>query len=333
MAKKVRKTEQSRFGIGEWYGHLVSDLDAQRLQEFGEIGSARFANLPCPFRIDADPAAECKKKGGVCTIRRHVKDELGTISLEGPLVTLCPSRFWAGNQIFGWIGDAVLGTKFPTLVKEVQFLTSLTDDDNEETGDSVGRIDTILVDPADPSRWCALEIQAVYFSGPKMSNHLAQYKDAVTAPVFPDGTRRPDYRSSGPKRLMPQLQIKVPTLRRWGKKMAVVVDTPFFSSLGPMVEVAHLSNSDIVWFVIRHSPEDGTVTLERTVYTTLESSVEALTAGVPLSLAAFEAEIGLFLNGRNARARSKVIRLNAPEPSPDGGSHLLGGAELPDSEN
>lgn len=329
MAKKSRSMEQSRYGIGEWYGNLIPKIGSEQLQEFGQIGSGKFANVPCPFRLDADPAAECKKKGGVCTLRRHVKQADGGVELEGPLVTLCPSRFWSGNKIFGWIGEAILGTTLPILVKEVQFLTSLTDDEQAEEGEAVGRIDTILVDPADPSRWCAMEIQAVYFSGPKMGSHLAQYSKAVEAPVFPDKVRRPDFRSSGPKRLMPQLQTKVPTLRRWGKKMTVVVDKPFFDSLGTMVEVPHLSNCDIAWFVVDYSTIDGSILLVRTVYTTLESSVDALTAGVPLSLQAFEAEVGRFLNGKDKRSKSKVVRLAAPAPSPDGGSEIAGGAELP----
>lgn len=329
MAKAPKATEQIRYGIGEWYGHLIPNLSSEQLQTFGDIGSGKFADVPCPFRLDADPAAECKKKGGVCTLRRHIRDADGNVTLDGPLVTLCPSRFWSGNEVFGWIGEAILGTTSPTLVKEVQFLTSLTGEEEEEGGDAVGRIDTILVDPADPSRWCAMEIQAVYFSGPAMGTHLAQYSEPVDAPVFPDKVRRPDYRSSGPKRLMPQLQIKVPTLRRWGKKMAVVVDKPFFNSLGAMTKVPHLSNCDIAWFVIDYSTEDGSISLEQTVFTTLESSVDALTAGVPLSLEEFEAEMDRFLNGKDKRAKSKVIRLDAPAPSPDGGSDLEGGAELP----
>ena len=51
--------------------------------------------------------------------------------------------------------------------------------------------------------------------------------------IFPAGRRRPDYRGGAPKRLMPQLQIKVPTLRRC-RKMAVVVDRAFFDSVGEM---------------------------------------------------------------------------------------------------
>ena len=74
---------------------------------------------------------------------------------------------------------------------------------------------------------------------------------------FPTQVRRPDYRSSGPKRLMPQLQIKVPSLRRWGKKMAVLVDQSFYEALGRMDDVGHVSNCDIAWFIVRYDEIAG----------------------------------------------------------------------------
>ena len=53
-------------------------------------------------------------------------------------------------------------------------------------------------------------MQAVYFSGKSMENDFVQMR-TWTGPglLFPQVQRRPDFRSSGPKRLMPQLQIKV----------------------------------------------------------------------------------------------------------------------------
>src|SRR5204863_1798236 len=116
-----------------------------------------------------------------------------------------------------------------------------------------GRIDNVLVHTTrDPMHWCALEIQAVYFSGAAMGREfkLVQTFTGEGLP-FPAANRRPDYRSSGPKRLMPQLQTKVPSLRRWGKKMAVVVDEAFFRALGPMDHVPDISNCDIAWFIAK----------------------------------------------------------------------------------
>jgi len=71
---------------------------------------------------------------------------------------------------------------------------------------------------------------------------------------YPAGQRRPDWRSSGPQRLLPQLQTKVPTISRWGKKMAVIIDRLFFDQLTGLDRQNHLSNSEIVWFVMDHEP-------------------------------------------------------------------------------
>jgi hypothetical protein len=94
---------------------------------------------------------------------------------------------------------------------------------------------------------------------------------------------------------MPQLQIKVPTLRRWGKKMAVVVDRPFFDSIGEMDRVADISNADIAWFIVGFE-NAGHGELKRLIrdevrFTTLERSVEGLTGGKPVTLPVFERRI------------------------------------------
>ena len=93
---------------------------------------------------------------------------------------------------------------------------------------------------------------------------------------------------------MPQLQIKVPTISRWGKKMAVVIDRAFWESLGDMREAKDLSNCEIVWFVVSFAPStDGRFALRRheTHFTTLVNAVEGLTGGTPMSLERFEKHI------------------------------------------
>jgi hypothetical protein len=187
-------------------------------------------------------------------------------------------------------------------VGEVGFLKSESvselsepDSSTEADGDDVGRIDSVLMHPdLERFSWCAVELQAVYFSGPGMTE---EFKQALTFEgegiPFPTRVRRPDYRSSGPKRLMPQLQIKVPTLRRWGKKMAVVVDEAFFSALGRMDDVSEPSNADIAWFIVKFVEEGAHARLvpDRVQFTTLERAVEGLTAGRPVSLPEFERRI------------------------------------------
>ena len=125
---------------------------------------------------------------------------------------------------------------------------------------------------------------------------------------FPALMRRPDYRSSGPKRLMPQLQTKVPTLRRWGKKMAVVVDRSFFNALGKMEDVRDISNCDIAWFIVSFDESTDPIKLvrESVCFTTLERAVEGLTGGVPVTLDEFEKRI----KEKAARLSSQV----APKP-------------------
>ncbi len=194
--------------------------------------------------------------------------------------------------MYRWVGEVVLGNPSPQIVKEVGFLES---PGGQGEGDEVSQIDRVLVTPGtQPLAWCALEVQAVYFSGAAMTKEWPGIAGHVGPGIpFPTGRRRPDYRSSGPKRLMPQLQIKVPSLRRWGKKMAVIVDESFWNALGRMDEVPDVSNCDIAWFVVGYDEDVEHVRLiARTAHlTTLERSVEGLTAGVPVSLRAFEERI------------------------------------------
>jgi hypothetical protein len=94
---------------------------------------------------------------------------------------------------------------------------------------------------------------------------------------------------------MPQLQIKVPTLRRWGRKMAVVVDRAFFDSVGEMDNVTDISNADIAWFIVRFEDVPGSkssrLVRDEVRYTTLERSVDGLTGGKPVPKSVFEERI------------------------------------------
>lgn len=219
-------------------------------------------------------------------------------------MTTCPSRFSEEGMIYAWIGEEVLGDASPAVVNEVGFLErkkGATSELADEIAREVGRIDNVLVLPdREPLVWCALEIQAVYFSGSAMSHEYRAILNHEEESVpFPAKHRRPDFRSSGPKRLMPQLQIKVPTLRRWGKKMAVVVDESFFGALGEMTAVTHISNADIAWFVVKYDESSGEARLQPAFVhlTTLEHAVEGLTAGRPVSLDVFESRIREKLGG------------------------------------
>lgn len=287
------KKEVTRYGIGEIYGFDLSRLPASRIRK---LTSAHHTKMLCPFKPQEPGGrqSKCSKRGGACSLRQYVKGQSGNIQPLGLPVTTCPQRFLERNVIFEWVGETLLGTKAPVVVSELPFLMS--DDETGEIGDPVGMIDRVLVNPAGPTlTWCALEMQAVYFSGKSMENDFrVMRKWTATGLPFPQAHRRPDVRSSGPKRLMPQLQIKVPTISRWGKKMAVVVDKAFWESLSTMREMRDVSNSEIAWFVVSYVPSgEGRFTLQRHAvhFTTLGHAVEGLTGGTPLPLAKFESEI------------------------------------------
>lgn len=222
------------------------------------------------------------------------------------------NRISLGRQV-------ILGDNNPKLVGEVGFLEASPTTDSRG-GDDVGRIDMVLVSnkpvPGAPMEWCALEVQAVYFSGDAMRGEFKALADeSIGWVVFPAGRRRPDYRSSGPKRLMPQLQIKVPTLRRWGRKMAVVVDRAFFDSIGEMDHVSDISNADIAWFIVRFEEQPGSkysrIVRDEVRYTTLERSVEGLTGGKPVSRPVFEGRISEKM--RDAPSMEQAEKTGLPE--------------------
>jgi hypothetical protein len=289
-ASKQRQT----YSIGEWYGRLFTSLTPNERRRYAELQAkpkSEREKIECPFRSTPEEPVVCSKDGGVCSLRKYAETDSGIVvpgGLEGALCTTCPSRFREGEVVFRWIGETLLGCSEPIVLGEIGFLQGTQ-------GKSVGRIDSILVDPQlDPLEWCALEMQAVYFSGKTMSVEYQHLRESTATEMeFPSGNRHPDFRSSGPKRLMPQLQIKVPTLRRWGKKMAVVVDEAFFDALGDMQRVHHISNGDIVWFVVGYDDGDtqAKIAPREYVVTTLEDSVTGLTAGEAVSKEEFEIEI------------------------------------------
>ncbi len=279
-----------KFGIGEWYGRNFLQLTSEERGEFSRISEGLHKTMVCPFRSRPGAEKPCSKSGGVCSIRQYEELDGNSALVEGQdgsLRATCPNRFQEQKTIYDWVAREVLNSSQYRAIGEVGFLKS------EKGNREVGRIDSVLLLPGTtPLQWCALEIQAVYFSGKKMSLEFEAITRASGAPVFPTISRRPDYRSSSAKRLMPQLQTKVPTLRRWGKKMAIVVDSGFFESLGKMDDVS-ISNGDLAWFVVNFEDTMGDAVLKPAFvrFTTLEKAVEGLTAGSALTLPEFEARI------------------------------------------
>jgi Restriction endonuclease NotI len=202
----------TRYGAAELYGFDLASLIPERVRQFS---SANHKEIPCPFKKAevGKPQPPCGKKGGVCSLRQYEQDKDGKVSSSGVPATTCPQRFLESNLIFEWVGEMLLGTKMPVVISELPFLMGEGATSGEE-GDAVGMIDKVLVNATgDSLKWCALEMQAVYFSGKSMENDFSVMRSWQGPGIpFPKVQRRSDFRSSGPKRLMPQLQIKVPMI-------------------------------------------------------------------------------------------------------------------------
>ena len=278
-----------RYGIGEWFGAPFLSLEPGQRTEFAHHAQRRVsAETPrCPFQ---DNAPNCSKKGGVCSIQRytHIENSHVGVAVGEPVIT-CPNRFEQSALVIKWLAE-IAG--FPEsevhVAREVPFMV-------RDDGRHAGKIDLVVGhDTGNRLRWHGLEIQAVYFSGPGMPVEFAALQDATdTRPPFPREIRRPDWRSSSAKRLMPQLTIKVPTLRRWGAKLAVAVDRPFFAAIGGPSDNPRqdLNEGDIIWLVTGlETDQSGALTLRRHHWETLtlEASEDRLRAADPMTRHAFE---------------------------------------------
>jgi len=182
-----------------------------------------------------------------------------------------------------WLAQ-IVGFPDVYLATEVPFMRSPT------TGRAAGRVDLVIARDRDASSWFGLEVQAVYFSGAGMqADFEILLKNPNIAPPEPTALRRPDWRSSSAKRLMPQLQVKGPTLRRWGTKLAVAVDRPFFDAIGgPSDAPSHdLNDGDILWLIPRIT-DDYTLIQDHWEVLSLEASNDKLLSAETVKRHEFE---------------------------------------------
>lgn len=311
----MARSPAPRYGIAEWYGKDIAAMTPTEREQCARVATAQdetgdLGDAPaCPFLSTLKPNSLCNKTGGVCSIRKYTRnaDGSGCAAASEKVVTVCPSRFLEatmdGQTIFNWVGEKMLDTDKPTIVKETPFLRTISNTSSSDNEDrKAGRIDWIVVnaESMDSSdlEWCAIETQAVYFSGDRMRLEFNAYRDDPSKIIYPIGRRRPDYRSSGPKRLSPQLGVKVPVLRNWGKKVVVVIDRFFYDSMNDLADAfpsagndtERRDNAEVVWFVVDYNSDLGLVK-DMVVYTSLDKSRLALDATAPLSKADFTANL------------------------------------------
>lgn len=278
-----------RYGIAEWYGKPLTALAPQERMDIALSASGRAPELPCPFKPGRPT---CSKAGGVCSIQLYDEGVNGRIgAAQGSPVITCPARFEQEHLLVRWLADIV---GFPPdaamIAREIPFMQSAA------TNKPAGKIDLVVAKTeGNRLEWYGLEIQAVYFSGQGMSSQFdILANDDGLIPPYPDYVRRPDWRSSGAKRLMPQLQVKAPTVRRWNSKIAVAVDRPFFDSIGgPSANPSQdINDGDIIWLVpeLHRGENDASFRLVRGHWEvlTLENSTDKLLAARTVSRDSFE---------------------------------------------
>ncbi len=282
----------SRYGIAEWYGLPFPYLPPAARHHLAKKALREDPNAPaCPFQNGRPP---CRKRGGICSLVRYERDSDGRLGLpKGNPVIVCPSRFEEEQLLVTWLAEIVgFGPDEAMIAREVAFM------EGTSTERPAGKIDLVVARASnDDLKWFGLEIQAVYFSGQGMPSEFANLRDDDhRRPPFPNAVRRPDWRSSSAKRLMPQLQIKVPTLRRWGSKLAVSVDRPFFDSIGgPSAHPSQdLNDGDIIWLIPELKREAGgnfRLTRGHWEVLTLEDTTRKLLAAETIRREAFEQEL------------------------------------------
>lgn len=295
----------SHWGIAEWYGQDIRHMSSNERAEAAEIarrtdeGTLGVDDRPeCPFLSNIIPGSRCNKAGGVCSIRRYETDGPVRVDPGAQPACTCPNRFLEEDHdetVFAYLARTLFGVSSGSVViKEIPFLEKVSANGSARSA-KAGRIDWVLV-PTPPTKgdrsaqidWLAIETQAVYFSGAKMGGDFATYEADPAHLHVPTGQRRPDYRSSGAKRLAPQLDVKSPVMRRWGKKVAVVIDRSFFEELGVLPDtVEDFDNAEVVWVVMGFN-ETMNLMVEQVTFAELDHSVQALQATRPVNKSQFE---------------------------------------------
>ena len=211
--------------IAEVFGTPVGDfsLDAQGVR----------ASKFCRFRGDQCTKVRKLNPLGVCSLSR---DSTATV--------VCPVRFIENGQVFRDAGALAFGSGAKIVVFPEYKLLSIPGED--ERTKKIGKVDFLLGKIIDGNLvdFAALELQAVYSSGGGVQQAFDHYTATNNAGV--DGDLGVDFRSSAQKRLVPQLRLKVPIFRRWGKRFFVAIDTSFFAAL-PSFGTTTAGNSEVTW--------------------------------------------------------------------------------------
>lgn len=249
---------------------LIAEVFGHAIEDDSDLAWAARRNKACPFR-----GSPCHKSSK--------EDPIGICSLSDghEAASLCPVRFTEGNRIFVDAARLAFGDGISfAVVPEVRILRIK----NEKGADSkkIGKVDYLLAKiGADQTvkDFAAVEVQAAYFSGNEIRTPMHYYLNECVLD-HANSDRRPDFRSSAQKRLVPQLRLKVPVFRRWGKKFFVVVDTQFFKAL-PSFTPTTAANSEVTWlnYPIRLGGDAYTMQDPQVIYSEFDEVLNSLREG------------------------------------------------------
>lgn len=250
--------------VAEIFGHSVAD-HSDIAWRHREARHCRFRNSPCTKSSISDPL-------GICTL-----------SSGETAASLCPVRFLEGNRIFIDAAGIAFGPAANFAVfPEIRILEIPPKVEGRQP-QKIGKVDFLLgkIEEGAITDFAAVEIQAAYFSGGSLRKVFAHYM-AERSMEGLDTKRRPDFRSCAQKRLIPQLQLKIPVFRRWGKKFFVVVDSEFFDSL-PGFPATTPNNSELTWLTYRIASDGGQFTLSdpMVIYSEWDEVQNSLREGKP----------------------------------------------------
>lgn len=226
------------------------------LLQIGEIFGHDTSVPGLPLPIDNRKFHPCPIKGNDCA-KQSRKNPLGICTFtDGHSATaVCPTRFLEKGILFRDAAKLAFGEDCTCVaVPEVRLLEVVRHGKKKK----IGKVDFLVVKLENEKAvdFAAVEVQAVYISGDSIRPTYERY--LKTGKLDSDSLRRPDFRSSAQKRLMPQLALKVPIFRRWGKRFFVVVDDTFFNALPPMRSHS-IGNSEITWLAydLKRQPSGG----------------------------------------------------------------------------
>ena len=189
----------------------------------------------------------CRFRDTACT-KVSKTDPIGVcaFSMGSDATIVCPFRFGENSRVFRDAASLAFGESEEIVVLPEYKLLSIPSAGKGKKLKKIGKVDFILGKLQDGVvvDFAALEIQSVYSTGGGVKDAFKHFM--TSGVVGNEGDLAVDFRSSAQKRLVPQLRLKVPIFRRWGKKFFVAIDDTFFAAL-PEFGATSPGNSEVTW--------------------------------------------------------------------------------------